>query len=242
MTRLAILLIAILLPFPTHSQDLVADISSHEVQVTTGFTGANLIVFGSMERSGDIAIVVEGPTARATVRQKSRMMGIWVNTDSYIFDDVPGYYAVASSKPVADMLSPATIANKKLTLDKVDFPVRKNDARAETFRQALIQRRQYRGFYSQQPGGVTVQSGHLFRSAFALPANVPMGPYNVYVYLIRDGHIQSMQKVVFSVDEIGLSATIFEAAKNYSVLYAFASLLMAIAMGGGSAWLFRRMS
>jgi uncharacterized protein (TIGR02186 family) len=229
------------LPLPALAAGVVADLSSPTVAVTTGFTGANLIVFGGMDEPGDVVIVAEGPQARATVRRKSRVFGIWINTESFIFDEVPGYYVIASSKPAGELTTPATIDADRLQLDQLRFPIRGGDvARAETFRRALIDRRTSHGFYREMPQGVHILSNRLFRATFPLPANVPIGDYKVHIYLFRDGKIAAEQTLPLSVDETGLSATIFEAAKCYPFLYALAALMLAIVMGGGSAWAFQR--
>jgi hypothetical protein len=38
------------------AQTLTADLSSHVIGITTGFVGANLVLFGSTDRPGDIAV------------------------------------------------------------------------------------------------------------------------------------------------------------------------------------------
>ena len=97
--RAAALLLALLLACARDAaaQPLVADLSSHEISITTGFSGTELLLFGATEGEGDIVVVVRGPAGPATVRRKSRVLGIWINTDSVRFEGVPSFYRVASS-------------------------------------------------------------------------------------------------------------------------------------------------
>ena len=41
--------------------------------------------------------VVRGPEEPTVVREKAKIGGIWVNDASMIFENAPGYYAVAAS-------------------------------------------------------------------------------------------------------------------------------------------------
>jgi hypothetical protein len=41
-------------------QPLVADLSAHEISITTGFTGTELILFGATEGEGEVVVVVRG--------------------------------------------------------------------------------------------------------------------------------------------------------------------------------------
>lgn len=43
------------------AQQLVADLSSHLIAITTGFTGTEVVLFGTTDGAGDVAIVVTGP-------------------------------------------------------------------------------------------------------------------------------------------------------------------------------------
>ena len=46
-------------------------------------------MFGAVEGEGDILVVVRGPRSEAVVRRKSQVFGIWLNTKSVTFDNVP---------------------------------------------------------------------------------------------------------------------------------------------------------
>lgn len=234
-------LMLVAMPGPAAAREIAADLSSPYVDVTTGFTGANLLVFGSVEQPGDLAIVVTGPSAQAVVRQKSRMMGIWINADSAIFDQVPGYYAIATSKPMI-ATKEAGSANG-LSLEQLRFPLHKgNTAKAEIFRQALLQNKKALGLYAESPEGIRISPDRLFRATFFLPANVPTGSYTVRIYLLRDGHILATQTLPLTVRKTGLSATIYKTAHDRPYTYGFGALLMALIMGSGTAFLFQRMA
>ena len=64
----------------------------------------------------DVVVTLEGPRDWTTVRRKERVAGIWMNADSNRFRSAPGYYAVASSKPVRDLVDERTAAIYELGL------------------------------------------------------------------------------------------------------------------------------
>src|SRR5437588_10989216 len=89
------------------AEGLVADLTSHLIAITTGFTGASVVLFGATDGPGDVIVAVRGPEREMTVRRKSRVAGIWVNTQQVTFANLPSFYAVAACLPMTDILSPA---------------------------------------------------------------------------------------------------------------------------------------
>src|SRR5271154_4365655 len=89
---------------PAHAEGLVADLTSHLIAITTGFTGASVVLFGAIDGPGDVIVAVRGPEREMTVRRKTRVAGIWVNTQQVTFANLPSFYAVAASRPMADIL------------------------------------------------------------------------------------------------------------------------------------------
>ena len=83
------------------SEGIVADLSSHLVAISSGFTGASVVLFGATEGGGDIIAVIRGPERELTVWRKGKVAGIWVNAESMTFSNVPSFYAVAASRPLS---------------------------------------------------------------------------------------------------------------------------------------------
>ncbi len=116
--RLPIALLAVLLLTGARDPILVPEVSQHEVQVRQGFTGTELLLFGAIltpdgTRAGrdyDIVVVLKGPTQSIVVREKQKVAGIWINADSAGFRSAPSYYAVASSRPIRQIVDEKTAA------------------------------------------------------------------------------------------------------------------------------------
>ena len=51
-----------------------------------------------------------------------------------------------------------------------------------------------------------------------------------------------MHVIPVEVYKIGSDALIFEAAQTYSLLYGLLSVLIALGVGGGASWIFKRIT
>ena len=54
---------------PARGEGIIADLSSHLVAISSGFTGASVVLFGATEGGGDIIAVVRGPERAARFRE-----------------------------------------------------------------------------------------------------------------------------------------------------------------------------
>lgn len=232
-------------PAPASAQDvpLVADLSSHLVAITTGFTGTDVLLFGATNGPGDIAIVVRGPAQEEVVRRKSRLGPIWTNRAEVSFRDVPSYYRVASSRPLSEFASDLLMSRFQIGFDNLRMtPVGDGPPpdQISEFRKALLRLKSAQRLYDQGLGAVTLMSNRLFRTELHFPSNVPTGTYLVEVYLFREGEVTSAEIVPLNISQIGIAAEIFDFARNYAPLYGLASVLLALAAGWVASAIFRR--
>ncbi|WP_207455782.1 TIGR02186 family protein [Azospirillum sp. SYSU D00513] len=223
-------------------QQLVADLSSHLVAINTGFTGTDVVLFGSTDGQGDVAIVVTGPRGSVTVRRKDRVAGIWLNTQSVRFEQVPAYYAVATSRPLDQVVDRPMLERHQIGLPHLQLdPGRVLPAEdLAAFRAALIRNKQREGLYGITLGQVAFLGERLFRTNIYFPANVPTGMYTVEAMLIRDGEVVTAQTTPLVVSKVGFSAEIYEIARHEPVAYGVAAVIGAIAAGWLAGAIFRR--
>lgn len=234
--RWLLVVAALLLPAEAvrADQPLLADLTSHLIAITTGFTGTSVVLFGATDGPGDIIIIVRGPESDLVVRQKRHLAGIWINAHDVTFAAVPSYYAVFSSRALDQVAPPGMqalhqIGIKNLRLDPRD-PNRPPDEIA-TFRAALIDEERRAGVWSEQPGSVSFLGDRLFRATIAFPSNVPTGTYLVEVLLLRQGNVISGQTTPLVVSEIGLNADLAEFALANAWLYGFLAVAGAALLG-----------
>jgi uncharacterized protein (TIGR02186 family) len=219
----------------TTGADLVASLSNHLVAITTGFAGTDVLLFGTSGGEGDVVVVISGPDTRQPVRRKGRRMGIWLNDREVVFDGVPGFYALATNRPLEEFLPNRVAARHQIGLDFLSFRPRDRIQAAEAaeFRQALIRNKQRLQLYPQAPSPISFLGGTLFRTDMYIPANAPVGAYNVAVYLVQDGDIAHAEVTPLIVSRVGLEARIFEFAHRWPIAYG----LLAIVIAGMAGWL-----
>ena len=227
---------------PAKSQSLVADLSTREVAITTGFTGAELLLFGATEGSGDIVVTVVGPQRDEIVRRKERVAGIWVNGASVTFEAAPAYYRIAASKPLDEIASPAILERLQIGTNRIGLFTRSQRPADHilTFRNALIRNKKRMQLYSEDISDIKIQRGRLFRSTIPFPVNVPIGEYLVTVYLFKGGKLVSEEETPLTVHKVGLEAQIYDFAHNRAPWYGAIAIFIALLAGWLAGVIFRR--
>jgi uncharacterized protein (TIGR02186 family) len=241
--RLLLALFLMLAAGTAHAQQpLVADLSQHLIAITTGFSGADVLLFGTTEGEGDVVVVVRGPDTNIVVRRKSREVGIWVNSAQMTFTGVPAFYRVASSRPLAEITLPQVQARHQLGIENLRFSTLGNATPQEIadFRTGLLRNREREQLFATEPGPVTFLGQRLFRAPFHLPANVPTGAYQVYTLLIQNGDVVAEQVTPLFVSKSGVGADVFEFAHRQPVIYGILAVLIAIGAGWAASAVFRK--
>ncbi len=215
-------------------QQIIADLSRHLVAITTGFAGAEVLLFGAVDGDGDVIVTVRGPDDDVVVRQKSQVNGMWINTQSVTFVGVPGYYAVAATKPLDEIVTNPVAEREQIGAARLRLVPEANTPpdRAEIFRRALLRNMERTGLFQARTSPVRFLGQRLFRADIVFPANVPTGRYTVNVYLVRGGQVVSAATTPLLVSKIGLSAEIFDFAQDRGISYG----IIAVAFAGLAGW------
>jgi uncharacterized protein (TIGR02186 family) len=228
-------LLALTLPWPApaSAEALAADLTSHLIAITTGFTGASVVLFGAIDGPGDVAVVVRGPDREMTVRRKSRVAGIWMNSQEITFGNVPSFYFVAASRPLEEIVSPGAAALYRLGVASLEMKA-ESGPRPEIvdgFAAALIATQQRAKLFPSVVGKVHFIGERLFRTTIEFPSNVPTGTYLVAVFLIRDKDVVSGQTTPLVVSKVGIDADVFGFALRQPGLYGIVAVLTAVVAG-----------
>ncbi|MGH6891173.1 MAG: TIGR02186 family protein, partial [Dongiaceae bacterium] len=221
---------------PASAKGIVADVDDHLVEITTDFSGQDILVFGAIDAPGDVILVMRGPAGEVLVHRKGRFAGIWMNVQTIGFDDVPSLYGVASSRPLFEMLTPETLDRYQLGVGRVRFEAMERDVPGTgPFRAALVQQKKKRGLYADRVGRVTFIGATLFRANLHLPSNVPTGTFLIDVYLVRDGRIVDAQNMPLVISKVGFGADIYKYAHAPSIpqrlAYGITAVLVSLLTG-----------
>lgn len=244
----ALLLLAAL-SLPAKAEEVVAELSQTNVSITTNFAGSEILVFGAVKRSAPapqdsalhVIITVAGPSEPVTIRRKSRVAGIWVNTAAAEIDAAPSFYAVASTAPLRDTLTETDDLRHKISATRLIRAIDTGDAASEldNFTSALLRIRASDGLYQQLESQVRLTDETLFSTEISLPANLTEGAYATRVFLTRGGRVIDTFETVIDVRKVGLERFLYNLAHDQPLIYGLLSLTIAIAAGWGAAAFFR---
>ena len=191
----------------------------------------------------DVAVVLRGPTTAITLREKQQIAGIWVNADSTDFRSVPTYYAVASSRPIDQIVDAKTAAIYELGVNRLQLsPSGEIDAAEQRrFVSGLVDLNRRNGLYQQQSGSVEITDQVLYRARLRIPSSVPVGRYTAETLLIRNGKvIVADDKVEVEIAKTGFEQFITILAQKYSLLYGAIAVLISLTLGWVAGLAFNR--
>ena len=230
-------LLSCFLVMPSYAQEdlpLTVDVAEERVDITTGFNGASLTVFGEASKKGKIAIVLRGPDEDVVVRKKKRVLGTWMNRHSVHYEDVPLFYDFALSDAEKNFLDRAGRKKEGIGFAALKFEPKGDKLDAETnkaFQQALIRNKRDIDLFPDGSKRVHFLSDSFFRTQFYLPANVSPGIYIIETFLIDDGAVMAKAVNYVNVEHVGFSATVYRFAQSFSLAYAMVIVLIAVVAG-----------
>ncbi len=230
---------------------LVPDVSDTQIDIAYSFTGADLLLFGAILYPGgrapapdtDIAVVIKGPAEPLLVREKAKVAGIWVNHASERFRSVPSFYAVATSRPLAELVSARTAAIYEIGIGNLLLsPANGASANEQArFEQGLVELKRRSGLYAEHVGAVSVREGVLYRALVPIPARVPVGNYTAETYLIRNGRIVAAATREIAIGKSGFERFVTNSADHYPLLYGLTAIALSLLLGWFAALGFTRL-
>jgi uncharacterized protein (TIGR02186 family) len=233
------------------AEDLAAGISRDKIEITSSFTGTDVVVFGAIEmESGealpatemrDVVVVIRSDKPYlVTVRKKDQVGPIWMNREQRRFAGVPGYYFLSSTRPLKDIASPEVLEQFEIGLERIALgPAPGAVGGPREFREAILRTKMNQDLYSQHEGAVSFLSGSLFRTTVALPPNVPPGNLKVLVYAFADGQVTSSSTMTLFIDKTGIERRLTEFAHYWPAFYGLAAVLLSALAGFLASLAFR---
>ncbi len=236
----------------TLAQGVVADLTTHDVAVTADFTGANVVLFGSIvadaneDTSGiDVVVEVIGPTQPVWVRQKFNASGIWINDEGLQVTRAPGYYAVVSTRPLEEIAPRETLLRLGIGFEGLKAEISRTmltarDEGTQEYLDALVRVLADKGLYVENPDGAEFVGGHLFRAEIQLATNVPLGSYDALVYIFKDQEMTGQHQTQLNIEKAGFERFIYTMAYEQPFLYGVLCVIVAGLAGLGAAYVLQR--
>jgi uncharacterized protein (TIGR02186 family) len=238
MTALLLLTIAT----ASHAQEtdpliapMVADISQNTIEIHSSFNGAQLLIFGARNQPGELVIVVRGPSANLHLRRKERIAGMWMHVEKQKYEAVPLFYAIASTRPLAEIAPPLVLASLGLGAEHV---IQSNNPSSKAvFDTALQEIFSKQRTWQTDFSPITYFGESLFKAKLTIPDTLPDGSFTTEIYLFDRGKLISAQTIPLRSYKTGFDARVFTNAQHRPWIYGISAILLALSGG----WLAHRM-
>jgi uncharacterized protein (TIGR02186 family) len=228
-------------------------LSTEQIILASNFSGARLVVFGALDnadgrtlRQGgyDIVVALEGPKTPLVVREKARVLGLWVNSGSETFDSAPASYSLASTRRLDDISQKKTMEQLSIGIENMRTDLGADPGiyspNRDEYATALRRIRMDRGLYAESYGTVEFVSPTLFRADLALPADLPVGLHTARAFLFRNGVFLRERDEKLWVVKSGFETTVSNLAVRYGTLYGVFAVALAMVTGWLGRVIFKR--
>ncbi len=253
MRRAALALLWLLaLPATARPEALIVSLSAHRVLIGSNYTGAQIAVFGSVERDGrsvaradpyDVVVTALGPRQHLLVREKDRFGPLWLNSEQRRFGEAPSFLATYTTRLFREMGSEEDARRLNLGLRNKLIPAGAGlsyDIGEARFADALIRIKGAGKLYQEVERGVTFLTPSMFQAPIILPPTAPTGNYDVTVEVYSGQVLLAKQQTSFEVVQIGFEQQVARLARSWSLAYGLATALMALGFGWLATVIFRR--
>ena len=230
---------------------LVPEVSQDRISIRGDFSGAQLLLFGAITyppgtRNTDeanIVVVLKGPVESIVVREKQQIAGIWINAASSEFRSAPGFYAIASSRPVDEIVDSKTADIYELGLNHLQLsPAGAIDSsELDRFVTGLVDLNSRSNLFKNLPDSVKITNSVLYQARINLPASVPVGDYTAETFLIIDGRVEAAEVKNITIEKIGMGRFITNLSQNNGFLYGLIAVFISVFLGWSAGYLFRKM-
>lgn len=230
---------------------LVPDVSQRKIEIAYSFTGAELLLFGAIVYPDgqiptgkiDIAVVLKGPARSIQVREKQKLFGlIWYNAADEQFRSVPDYYAIATSRPLSQLVDENTAAIYELGFENIQLSP-SGDSKISTrrrFESGLVALRENSKLYSSRYNSVEITKGVLYRVRLGIPARVSVGRYTAETFLIRNGNVIAAATRTIDIKKSGFEQFVATAADKSPVRYGIVAIMLALLLGWCAGEIFKK--
>lgn len=210
---------------------IIADISDNKINIDVGFKGAKLLFFGVIEEEGDVVVSVTGPRKAFKVRKKEKKMGVWLNSDTKTFFDVPSYYYVASTRPLKELKADNLLRINQVGIKNIRFAGAEDKEERSDWIDGIVKSMIEAGRYNPEQGLIKLSDKRLFKTELSFSAELVDGQYLVDTLLLKNGNVIAARRSFINVSKSGYGEKIYKLANNNSFLYGLTAVIFALIFG-----------
>lgn len=239
MVRLIIFFLSVfqMAALTAHAEDMVTDIKEEAIFVDLRYDGEEIFVFGAIDPNlherGELGLRIRilGEVAEAELLQQEQKWGLWQAEPVLEAFEIPSFAIFAQTPNFTNHAK----QNAEQTLLQSMNPALDENMQANILRLAHAQKR-----YSEDNANIMIKNSQLFEARMILPSMIHEGDYQLLVELWQNDEMISSEEMKISVQKTGLGNFLAELSQNWSGVYGFLSLSIAMALGLAASVLFRK--
>lgn len=240
----ALLLLAAAAPAWAQNNNIVAALNENQVNITTRFTGKELLIFGALAQPGQVIIKLVSPVQAVTLTHKKHFGIFWLDAGHEKVLNAPGLVHILASAP-KDSLLPLPVREQyglswRQFLQQIRFsPAPDNPG---LWQQALLRLKQHSGYYVEDDQAVTIIDQKLFSARITLPSNLPLGRYQLQILLVSNGRVIDQHFQHIDVRQVSMEQWVSSITRDDPWTFAIFFTLVVGVVGLVLGILLRRMS
>jgi uncharacterized protein (TIGR02186 family) len=242
--KLKALIITAIAMFSTQAfaRPIITDLSERKIDINANFTGKDILLYGTRVEAGQVVVVIRGPGGDFMVRKKERVAGMWINTGSAKFYNVPQFYRIASSRELTKLEAEKLLQELEIGFQKDKFKHKSKleEADIDAYKKALVEKLEKDELVDFEVLNLPFLEGTLFRIRIGFPEKVVPGTYTAEIYSFNEGQLQGMQSIPIKIEKVGIEAAVYSLAHETPILYGIFAIFIAATMGYVAGSVFKK--
>lgn len=216
-------------------------LSHTEIVKNHSFRNTFITVSGQISNANDIVINIVGPKVKYIIWQQEKQFGIWSKSKSFLTNYMPSYQCMTTSYDQKSFDHFTTKINNVL---RYGYPAIMNSqlydkdeiqAASDAFRQL----RKEKHMLTINTSAISI-SDSKFKVDIPIPSDIEEGLYKVQIYTLKNFKTIGRRTTYFTVNKDMKYQQLRYIAQQYPLLYAIASITVAILVGAAANFIFSK--
>ncbi|SPD72594.1 conserved exported hypothetical protein [uncultured Desulfobacterium sp.] len=213
-------------------------IQPQRLLISSFFHGGEIIAHAIVPPDQDVALRILGAQEDANLMKKGRVWGMWMNTNSVTFHNIPRVYLAWTTKRLSDLADPVIL--KRLKMDYasiVSDSLETQDAEENSFLiKELIKLKEKEKLYQLWEGSLETTpygegGSRRIDAHLQLPSNIYPGSYIVELITFHKGEVTLQKQELLEVSLSGFPEQMHLWATQRGLLYGILAVLFATVAG-----------
>jgi len=224
----------ILFPLSLSSEKLNFDISKTAIVLDRENKQPSFTIYGFNQTKNLLVIKIKGPRQKVILQKKVKFLNMWTweKSGEFSFPSIFHYYTNTKTDDIDFRL-------KKNLHDNIKLLGKDND----NLKKDLIKNKMQSGLFlikNKSFDFIDKKDPIFFKIPIKIPYSAPSGKYQVILETYEKEKIVNNKTKSFYVKKLGFNSFIYYFAHNFSFLYGIVSVIVAVSLGVGAGFIFRK--